>query len=174
MHERIFAIVIVVFGLFASTIKGLAQEVATDSAQTETPVILYSGTPKKFEIADIKVEGADNYEDYVIIGLSGLSKGQTISIPGEEITQACKRYWHHGLFSDVSITDDKEENGKVWLTIHLTMRPRVSDIHYSGVKKSERQDLEDACVADLNSYEAWDVATRILGSFLKSLHLVPR
>ena len=57
MHERIFAIVIVVFGLFASTIKGLAQEVATDSAQTETPVILYSGTPKKFEIADIKVEG---------------------------------------------------------------------------------------------------------------------
>ena len=143
MHERIFAIVIVVFGLFASTIKGLAQEVATDSAQTETPVILYSGTPKKFEIADIKVEGADNYEDYVIIGLSGLSKGQTISIPGEEITQACKRYWHHGLFSDVSITDDKEENGKVWLTIHLTMRPRVSDIHYSGVKKSERQDLEE-------------------------------
>ena len=88
MHERIFAIVIVVFGLFASTIKGLAQEVATDSAQTETPVILYSGTPKKFEIADIKVEGADNYEDYVIIGLSGLSKGQTISIPGEEITIA--------------------------------------------------------------------------------------
>ena len=47
------------------------------------------------------------------------------------------------LVSDVSITDDKEENGKVWLTIHLTMRPRVSDIRYSGVKKSEREDLEE-------------------------------
>ena len=28
------------------------------------------------------------------------------------------------------------------LTIHLTMRPRVSDIRYNGVKKSEREDLE--------------------------------
>ena len=143
MHERILAILIVIGGLLAGSLKGQAQEIATDSTQAETPVILYSGTPKKLEIADIKVEGADNYEDYVIIGLSGLSKGQIISIPGDEITQACKRYWHHGLFSDVSITDDKEEDGKVWLTIHLTMRPRVSDIHYSGVKKSEREDLEE-------------------------------
>ena len=38
---------------------------------------IMSGTPKKYEIADIKVVGAKNYEDYVIIGLSGLSKGQT-------------------------------------------------------------------------------------------------
>ena len=143
MHKRILAILIVIGGLLAGSLKGQAQEIATDSTQAETPVILYSGTPKKLEIADIKVEGADNYEDYVIIGLSGLSKGQIISIPGDEITQACKRYWHHGLFSDVSITDDKEEDGKVWLTIHLTMRPRVSDIHYSGVKKSEREDLEE-------------------------------
>nr|WP_239448732.1 POTRA domain-containing protein [Mediterranea sp. An20] len=121
----------------------MAQETAPDSADVEKPVVLYSGTPKKLEIADIKVEGADNYEDYVIIGLSGLSKGQVISIPGDEITQACKRYWEHGLFSDVSITDDKEEDGKVWLTIHLRMRPRVSEIRYSGVKKSEREDLEE-------------------------------
>ena len=143
MHERIFVLFITVLGLFAGAVKGGAQEVATDSMNVETPVVLYSNTPKKLEIADIKVEGADNYEDYVIIGLSGLAKGQVISIPGDEITQACKRYWRHGLFSDVSITDDKEENGKVWLTIHLTMRPRVSDIRYSGVKKSEREDLEE-------------------------------
>ena len=161
MHERIFVLFIVFLSLFAGANQGWAQEVTTDSVKVgtstapysgepvkeandeETPVVLYSGTPRKLEIADIKVEGADNYEDYVIIGLSGLAKGQTISIPGDEITQACKRYWQHGLFSDVSITDDKEEDGKVWLTIHLTMRPRVSEIRYSGVKKSEREDLEE-------------------------------
>ena len=143
MHERIFVLFITMLGLFAGAVKGVAQEVATDSTNVETPVVLYSNNPRKLEIADIKVEGADNYEDYVIIGLSGLAKGQVISIPGDEITQACKRYWRHGLFSDVSITDDKEEGGKVWLTIHLTMRPRVSDIRYSGVKKSEREDLEE-------------------------------
>ena len=45
---------------------------------------MYSGTPKKYEIADIKVEGVKNYEDYVLIGLSGLSVGQTITVPGDE------------------------------------------------------------------------------------------
>lgn len=128
-----------------SCLLGLTPKVAAQEADTagsaEKPVILYSGTPREYEIADIKVEGATNYEDYVIIGLSGLAKDQTISLPGEEITQACKRYWRHGLFSDVRITADKIEDNKVWLTIHLTMRPRVSDIRYHGVKKSEREDL---------------------------------
>ena len=141
MHYRIFSILITVISLFYCTTHGAAQE-SNHDANAETPVILYSGTPKKYEIADIKVTGASNYEDYVIIGLSGLTKGQTITVPGDEVTQACKRYWRHGLFSDVKITADKIEGDKIWLTIHLTMRPRVSDIRYNGVKKSEREDLE--------------------------------
>ena len=54
------------------------------------------------KIADIKVEGAQNYGDYVIVGLSGLSKAD-YHRAGDEITQACKRYWRHGLFSDVKL-----------------------------------------------------------------------
>ena len=56
------------------------------------PTILYNGTPKKYEIADIKVEGVKNYEDYVLIGISGLAVGQTVTIPGDDITDAVKRY----------------------------------------------------------------------------------
>ncbi|MBQ8224015.1 MAG: outer membrane protein assembly factor BamA [Bacteroides sp.] len=138
MQHRIFTIFVVLVYLFGSTQTIAAQ----DTKDTEKPVVLYSGTPKKYEIADIKVEGAKNYEDYVIIGLSGLSKKQVISVPGEEITQAIKRYMRHGLFSNVQITLDKVEDDKAWITIHLTMRPRVSEINYHGVKKSEREDLE--------------------------------
>ena len=141
MHYRIFSILVTFVCLFGCALTTAAQDV-NNTDETEKPVILYSGTPKKYEIADIKVEGAQNYEDYVIVGLSGLSKGQTITVPGDEITQACKRYWRHGLFSDVEITADKIEGDQIWLTIHLTMRPRVSDIRYNGVKKSEREDLE--------------------------------
>ena len=32
---------------------------------------------------------------------------------------------------------------KVYLCIKLTQRPRVSQINYSGVKKGEREDLEN-------------------------------
>ena len=94
MHYRIFSIVITLICMSLGILPGMAQETVSTGSD-EKPVILYS-TPQKYEIADIKVEGADNYEDYAIIGLSGLSKGQVITIPGDEVTQACKRYWRHG------------------------------------------------------------------------------
>ena len=140
MHYRISFILVTFICLFGFVLAGRAQDANTD--ESSKPVILYSGTPKKYEIADIKVEGVKNYEDYVLIGLSGLSVGQTISVPGDEITSAIKRYWRHGLFSNVQITAEKIEGNKIWLKISLTQRPRISEIRYHGVKKSERQDLE--------------------------------
>lgn len=97
---------------------------------------------QKYEIADIKVTDIDNYEDYVLIGISGLAVGQTITVPGDDITSAIKRYWRHGLFSDVKITAEKIEGNKIYLFIHLTLRPRITDIRFNGVKKSEREDLQ--------------------------------
>ena len=142
MHYRIFSILTAFICLFGCVLTSAAQDANGTDDDAAKPVILYSGAPKKYEIAEIKVEGVKNYEDYVLIGLSGLSVGQTITIPGEEVTQACKRYWRHGLFSNVQITADKIEGDKIWLTIHLTQRPRVSEIRYHGVKKSEREDIE--------------------------------
>lgn len=126
MHYRILSILTAFICLFGCVLTGAAQDANGVNDEAAKPVILYSGSPKKYEIAEIKVEGVKNYEDYVLIGLSGLSVGQTITIPGEEITQACRRYWKHGLFSNVRITADKIEGDKIWLTIHLTQTVRVS------------------------------------------------
>ena len=106
------------------------------------PKISYSN-PQRYEIADIKIEGVKNYEDYVLIGLSGLSVGQIITVPGEEVSGAIKRYWQHGLFSDVRITAEKMEGNKIWLKIILAQRSRIAEIRYRGIKKSERTDLEN-------------------------------
>ena len=119
--------------------KVVAQSVETDTVSK--PSVLYSA-PMKYEIGGITVSGIDNYEDYVLIGLSGLSVGQVVSIPGEEITAAVKRYWKHGLFSNVSITAEKIVDDKVYLNIALTQRPRLSKLNFYGVKKSEQEDLE--------------------------------
>ena len=106
------------------------------------PDISYAGTPRQCEIGGITVKGVEGYEDYVLIGLSGLSVGQRISVPGTEITEAVKRYWKHGLFSKAAITADSLVGSKVYLCIHLATRPRVSTINYYGLKKSEREDME--------------------------------
>ncbi len=106
------------------------------------PDISYAGTPRQCEIGGLTVKGVEGYEDFVLLGLSGLSVGQTISVPGTEITEAIRRYWKNGLFSKVAITADSLVGSKIYLCVHLATRPRVSAINYYGLKKSEREDME--------------------------------
>jgi outer membrane protein insertion porin family len=121
----------------------LQAQTATPADTIYNPTVQYStNIPRKYTIAGINVTGADNYEDYVLIGYSGLSVGQTISVPGDEITNAIKRFWRQGLFSDVSITLEKTCGDEAWIKIALQQRPRISKIEYDGVKKSEREDLD--------------------------------
>ena len=107
------------------------------------PDISYAGTPKTLVLGGINVSGIEGYEDYMLAGISGLSVGQEIMVPGNEITDAVKRYWRHGLFSDVKISADSIVGDKIYLHISLAMRPRVSVINYVGLKKSEREDMEN-------------------------------
>ena len=141
MQNRFSLLLLIAACLSSAPMGGYAQDNNT-TEQSDKPVILYNGTPKKYEIADIKVSGVKNYEDYVLIGISGLAVGQTITVPGDDITSAVKRYWRHGLFSDVKITADKIVDNKIYLSIQLTQRPRITDIVIHGVKKSEREDLQ--------------------------------
>jgi outer membrane protein insertion porin family len=106
------------------------------------PVVEYSNAAPTYEIAAIAVTGASNYEDFVLVGFSGLSVGDLIKVPGDAITGAVKRFWKQGLFSDVKIFATKIQDGKIWLKIALKERPRVSEINFSGLKKGEIEDLE--------------------------------
>ena len=128
-------------GAFAQ-VKDTTEVDATDTT-AKVPTISYSLAPKKYKIANIKVSGAKNYDDFVLIGFSGLSVSDEITVPGEQVTSAVKRFWKHGLFSDVKILADKVEGDSIWLSIQLKQRPRISQINYIGIKKGERQDLEN-------------------------------
>ena len=107
------------------------------------PEIDYSRTPKQYHIGRITVDGVKNYDERLLIGLSGLSEGQKIEIPSEEITNAVKRYWRNGLFSNVAISVDSLIGDSAYLHIQLTQRPRISEINFFGVKKNERDDLKE-------------------------------
>lgn len=120
------------------------------AAQAQAPVdtvfnpqIAYTGIPRTYEIADIQVKGADNYEDYIVIGYSGLKVGDIVQVPGDDISDAAKRLWRQGLFGNVEIAIDKIAGDKAWLVINLREQPRISDVHYNGMKKGERKDIEE-------------------------------
>ena len=108
------------------------------------PTMIFSGMPKTYEIAGIRIVGADNYEEKNIIGYSGLKVGDRIPIPGSDINDAAKRLWKQGLFSNVKITVDKVAGNKAWLCFNLRQQPRIASINYIGVKKGEQKDLDDA------------------------------
>ena len=116
--------------------------VASAQQKIVNPDITYTGSPKTYKLAGLTVTGIDGYEDYVLTGISGLSVGQELEVPGTAVTDAVKRYWKHGLFSDVSITADSIVGDDIYLKIHLTPRPRISTINYNGLKKTEREDME--------------------------------
>ncbi|MGM9709065.1 MAG: outer membrane protein assembly factor [Prevotella sp.] len=107
------------------------------------PDISYAGTPRELILGGMSVSGIEGYEDYMLTSISGLQVGQKISVPGNEITDAVKRYWRHGLFSFVQISADSIVGHKVYLHIKLSAHPRVSTINYIGLKKSEREDMEE-------------------------------
>lgn len=118
----------------------------TDSTKTETPKVIYglSQSPR-YPIGGFIVEGCDDFEDFILIGISGLGVGDEVSIPGDEITAAVKRYWKHGLFSNVRIEADRIQNDSVYLKIVLSTRPQVSVLNINGVKKGEKDELEKKC-----------------------------
>ncbi len=145
MLKKTFTLLLL-FTLLSQTVS-LAQ--TNDTVRTVPPSELninYTAPPKKYYVADINVTGVEGtmYEDqkFVLVGFSGLTKGQEIQIPGEDITNALKRFWKQGLFSDVKILQTRVEGDSVWLELRLTDRPRVADIRYIGMKKSEQEDIE--------------------------------
>ena len=134
--KRTYLIIFVLFGLIPTLFSQVVQrEIA--------PKIDYSRTPRQYYIGRITVDGVKNYDERLLIGLSGLAEGQKIEIPSEEITNAVKRYWRNGLFSNVAIRVDSLIGDSAYLHIQLTQRPRISQINFYGVKKNERDDLKE-------------------------------
>ncbi|HBH47720.1 MAG TPA: outer membrane protein assembly factor BamA [Bacteroidales bacterium] len=131
-HLAIFILV------FFQTAVLVAQEAETDSV----PLIDYT-RQSEYTIRDIKVTGVKYLNPTHLVSISGLRRGSTIKIPGDDIPKAIKKYWEHGLFADVQIIIKDIEGANVALEIKLREQPRLDKLRITGIKKSEDQDLKE-------------------------------
>lgn len=99
--------------------------------------------PKEYSIGGITVTGVQYLDPNVLVMVSGLQVGQKVKIPGEQITSGIEKLWRQGLFENVRIVASKIEGDVIFLEIQLTERPRLSKFSFSGVKKSEADDLRE-------------------------------
>ncbi len=93
--------------------------------------------PRKYEIASIRIDGADNFDHQAIKLIAGLRPGQLVTIPGDQISKAIRNLWKEELFSDVEIYAEKEVAGVIYLVIKLTPRPKLSRFKFKGLHRRE-------------------------------------
>ncbi len=104
---------------------------------------IYYSSARKYTIADVQISGIKYLDKTVLIQLSGLKVGDEIMIPGDEVTSAIKKLWQQGLFSDVRVNATKIIGDKIWIDIYLQERPRLADVNFYGVSKSEKNDVTE-------------------------------
>ena len=99
--------------------------------------------PQQYEIGGIVVEGAKYVDATMLSMIAGLRVGEVISIPGEDISSGIRKIWEQGLFEDVAINATDFVGGKVFLQIVIKEKPRVSRFSFSGIKKSEADEIRN-------------------------------
>lgn len=114
-------------------------------AQDITPSTIeidYS-TPIEYEIGGIQVEGLQYLDASVVKSLSGLIIGQTIKVPGDDISKAIDKLWKQGLFENITISAEQIEGKIIYLKIALDEMPRLSSYKFTGIRKGETDNLKD-------------------------------
>ena len=114
--------------------------------------------PREYTLAAITVDGVVHFDHDMIIQKSGLVRGEKIVVPGEKIATAIDKLWEQGIFKHVEILKDKSQGDNLFLRIRLQERERMSRYSFSGVSKSEADQLRD----DLDLYSGKIITDALL------------
>lgn len=102
-------------------------------------------SPKTYVIGGFKVTGINYLREEQILSLTGLKKGDKVTIPSDELSSVLKRIWLQRYFSEVGFFVDSlsANQDTCILALRLQERPRVSRWDFSGIKNSEKTDLQE-------------------------------
>lgn len=96
---------------------------------------------KSYILAKIDVAGKISYNEQTVTTFTGLEKGQQIIVPGQDISNAIKKLWKLGLFSDVNFYVNEIKGDSIYLELNINELPKLSDIKIQGVKKGKVEEL---------------------------------
>ncbi len=96
---------------------------------------------KKYILADVNLVGKLSFNSQTVVTFAGLEKGQEVTVPGEEISNAIKKLGKLGLFDEISFYVNKIQNDSIYLDLHLEELPKLNDVKFIGVKKGKVESL---------------------------------
>jgi len=116
---------------------------AQEQNQQKTNVVIDYNTPKEYIIGGLEVSGIQYLGKDQILSLTGLTVGDKITLPGEDISAIIKRIYMQRYFSDVSVYIDSLKRDTAYIRLDLLERPRVSRWEFEGIKSGEKSDLNE-------------------------------
>jgi outer membrane protein insertion porin family len=139
--SRLSAIVLLFAAASSGAIQAASAPEATDTVLA--PNVNFKTTARTYTIAGIEVTGAPNYDPDVVRSYAALKVGDLVEVPGTDISNAAKRLMAQGLFAQVQVKVQKTVGNQIWLEYALRQQPRIGEIKFTGVKKHEREDLQE-------------------------------
>ena len=115
-----------------------AQEV-----KTKENIVVDYNNPKEYVLAGVNVTGLRFATTEQILAITGLAIGDKVFVPSDDFSAIVKRLYMQRVFSDVDVRIDSLKRDSVFVGINLVERPRASVWSYTGVKKSEAEELKE-------------------------------
>lgn len=113
------------------------------SAPLDTTLPFSYASPKQFTVAGIQVVGAKFLDQDLLSSISGLSVGDRVTLPGDDMASAINHLWSQKLFSNIAINITKIDGDKIYLQIVVTERPRLAKFLFLGAAKGQADELKD-------------------------------
>ncbi|MBT0607684.1 BamA/OMP85 family outer membrane protein [Aequorivita echinoideorum] len=96
---------------------------------------------RKYTINEIKVTGAQSFNEQTVIAFTGLKTGDRIYIPGEKLSQVTKKLWEQNLFSDIAFYVTNLSGDQVDLELYIVELPKLHELTIEGVKKGKKKEI---------------------------------
>ncbi len=109
--------------------------VSFSQVKAQTRVAFDQG--EKYIIAKVSLTNKISFNEQTVVTFAGLEKGQTITVPGEEISSAIKKLGKLGLFDEISFYINRIENDSIYLDLDIKELPKLNEVKFVGVKKGK-------------------------------------
>jgi outer membrane protein insertion porin family len=106
-------------------ISSMGRVFGQDTIPPRTAVIDYN-SPQTYVVGGISVTGVQYLGEEQMISLTGITKGDKIEIPGDDLSSIIKRIWAQRFFSDVAFYIDSTVKDTVYLNLYPVGNLKVS------------------------------------------------
>ncbi|MEM9996317.1 MAG: outer membrane protein assembly factor BamA [Bacteroidota bacterium] len=118
---------------------------AVPPASAQIPAQPVAQTAQVYEILGVSVAGTeDENTRRFVLQVSGLEVGQQVQLPVDDsVAEAVRKLYQAGSFSNIEVVAENIVGNGIFLLIRVEEQPRLGSIRFEGIKRGQRDDLED-------------------------------